>query len=234
MIVAQTSFLRKLLVICFILACVSGFSHVLYTILTRGIASLRWQRDHPRSKSSSGGSRTRLETKMNPAHAYGNCLYWRNTKGCVPGGQFEFYKPCREKIRNGASGYCQCKNHTAGHSTCAHEQLVCADECKKPKACDTWVTTAVSTPDCQTKNPRVMPLDCIADVPSHVSGYCQCGDGERVPTQGELPCGHSRLSCGVVCEASNRTHALLNYQLRGSGFGSAGKAATTRRRRWMK
>lgn len=214
MIVAQTSCLRKVLVVLLILTCLTGFAHLAYTITTRGVAALRWQRDHP-GKSKGSKSKIKAAPKPAPDFSAGNCLAWRNTAQCKSDGPFEHDRSCKDTIPNGQSGYCQCSNYTVAHSTCKHEPLVCKEACDSARGgCVGWVTEAAYRPhSCKRLHSKHTKeaMDCQTWVPEYLSGYCLCADGQRVPEHG-FACGHLPLMCSSICESNNRTQQVSKFR----------------------
>eukprot|EP00658_Telonema_sp_P-2_P014802 TRINITY_DN15653_c0_g1_i2.p1 TRINITY_DN15653_c0_g1~~TRINITY_DN15653_c0_g1_i2.p1 ORF type:complete len:231 (-),score=28.35 TRINITY_DN15653_c0_g1_i2:245-937(-) len=221
--------MRKGTVLLAITIVVLGFAHIMYVLCSQGLASLRYSREnwHNRHKPSNSPAPV-----INPRHAAGNCLYWRNTGGCRPDGRYERDRSCTDRIPRGSSGYCQCVNYTVAHSNCVHPKFKCEDMCSTgERVCEGWVTTGVWTPSCARleKEQKQVNLDCTTTVHPKLAGYCQCANGDRVPGAG-MKCGHRPLSCGALCEAPNRTLALFAAQQSGVAGPPSNRAHTRRRR----
>lgn len=219
---------HKLLAILFLLGTCAGLAHALWVIGSRLPGAFKYK--SPKRSHSTSSSHSKLPIKPNPGFSAGECEYWRNTAGCDPAGNFEFDRSCKDSIPGGASGYCQCRNFTAAHSNCNHKHFRCMDICAQAGAGGMCRASIVSRPgDCRPR-PKAKPgkklkpkrIDCVTSIQPEVQAYCECTNGQRVPSVGNIACGHLPFSCGVLCEAKNKTQALSLLH----------PVKSTRRRRW--
>jgi hypothetical protein len=164
---------------------------------------------------------------------------WRQTKDCDPDGKREpeSDRHCGAQVPTGNSGYCQCVDHRiTAKSSCEHGAseagLTCAQECAKLKPgdpgqkyefkvaaeqaydadahhCVHWRATG----GCDGAGEREPEHDkgCEEEIPSGLSGYCECEGGR---TGLAVECKHPKFSCDEVCDITGKENSAVLAYLR--------------------
>ena len=128
-----------------------------------------------------------------------SCVKWRATKECRADGEREEEKDlgCDQQVKAQSSGYCECSDGTTrAHSACGHGIFTCQQECERVVHCVGFRTTQNCDPKNGIKSSTL--LECDEIVAPHVSGYCECSNGQQVQ---HSTCDHDPFTCEEACTA---------------------------------